>query len=73
MKTLNKPIIKVKIRPVTICTLDLRLSHSPPGTNPNRRELVPPRNIDRPMIAGSKYHRKVKLQSETTRPTNTKR
>jgi hypothetical protein len=55
---------------VAICTPDLRVFHSPPGTNPNRRELVPQGVLT---YQRSKAHRLTEgTATATVRLTNTR-
>jgi hypothetical protein len=52
--------------------LELRLSHSPLHQNPTQERAGLPGSADTPKTTGLQAHRRDKLQSETTRPTNTR-
>jgi hypothetical protein len=61
-----------RILPVSICTREVRLSHSPQHPNSIQERAGLPRSADTPKITGSQAQSGDKLQSETARPTNTR-
>jgi hypothetical protein len=57
---------------VSICALELRLSNSPLHPNPAQEKTGLPGSADTHKITGSQEYRRDKLQSQISRPTNTR-